>query len=190
VDWYDRSETSKIKEKYPTYKDKPKFYRVLTKYKTLQQQRKNLGDKYPIVLSSGRQVEHMGGGAETRSCPYLVELSPCVYVEIHPNLAKEISVRNGDFVWVETLRGRCRVKAMVTKRVAYDKLRKIAFIPYHWAGVFEGKSYADRYPKNPDGTPTVALAVGDSVNIITVDGYDYTTQMQETKVALCKIYKA
>ena len=79
---------------------------------------------------------------------------------------------------------------MVTKRAAYDRRRKVAFIPYHWAGVFEGKSYADRYPKNPDGTPTVALAVGDSVNIITVDGYDYTTQMQETKVALCKIYKA
>lgn len=76
---------------------------------------------------------------------------------------------------------------MVTKRVAYDKLRKIAFIPYHWAGVFEGKSYADRYPKNPDGTPTVALAVGDSVNIITVDGYDYTTQMQETRL-LCARY--
>ena len=177
-------------EKYPTYKDKPKFYRVLTKYRTLQQQRKDLVDKYPIVLSSGRQVEHMGGGAETRSCPYLVELSPCVYVEIHPNLATKIGVKNGEFVWVETLRGRCRVKAMVTKRAAYDKLRKVAYIPYHWAGVFEGKSYVDRYPKNPDGSPTAELAVGDSVNIITVDGYDATTQMQETKVCLCKVYKA
>ena len=83
--------------------------------------------------------------------------------------------------WVESARGRCKVKAYVTERVN----EKTIFMPFHWAGIFEGESYADRYPSN-----TGEVAYGDSVNIIASAGYDEQTQMQETKVALCKVYKA
>jgi formate dehydrogenase major subunit len=167
-------------EKYPTYDDVPKHFRVLTKYKSSQTERKNLFDSYPIILTTGRQVEHMGGGAETRSCKYLVELQPEMYAEINPNLATEIGVRHWDYIWVETVRGRCKVRAYVTERVN----DKEVFMPYHWAGWFEGVSYKDRYPSG-----TAELALGDSCNIITVDGYDRSTQMQETKACLCKVYK-
>jgi len=166
--------------KYPTYDDVDDHYRVKCLYKTIQDERKNLVDRYPIILSSGRQVEHMGGGAETRSCKYLVELQPENYVEINPELASEIGARHWDYVWVETLRGRIKVRAYVTERVN----RETAFVPYHWAGWMEGKSYEDRYPSG-----TAEIALGDSVNIICVDGYDRTTNMQETKACLCKIYK-
>ncbi|MDD2666283.1 MAG: formate dehydrogenase subunit alpha [Methanocellales archaeon] len=172
-------------DKYPTYADAPKFFRVMTEYKTFQQSRRNLVERYPIVLTTGRQVEHMGGGAETRSCPYLVELQPEMYVEINPALAADLGVKHWDMVWVETLRGRCKVRAYVTERVPYDEKRKLVFMPYHWAGIFEGESYEDRYPKD-----TAEMALGDSCNIITVDGYDRVTQMQETKVCLCNVYKA
>ncbi len=167
-------------DKYPTYDDVDDHYRVKCLFKTIQDERKNLVDTYPIILSSGRQVEHMGGGAETRSCKYLVELQPENYVEINPDLASEIGARHWDYVWVETLRGRIKVRAYVTERVN----RETAFIPYHWAGWMEGKSYEDRYPSG-----TAEIALGDSVNIICVDGYDRTTNMQETKACLCKIYK-
>ena len=82
---------------------------------------------------------------------------------------------------VESARGRCRVRANVTKRVDERTL----FMPYHWAGIFEGVDYGDRYPEG-----TEELARGDSCNIITSPGYDEQTQMQETKVALCNVYKA
>ncbi|TFH39869.1 MAG: formate dehydrogenase, partial [ANME-2 cluster archaeon] len=144
-------------------------------------------DKYPVVLSSGRQVEHMGGGAETRSCPYTVELAPEMYAEISPALAGDIVVKHWDFVWVETLRGKCKVRANVTKAMTKtpEQGHEVAFMPYHWAGIFEGKSYEDRYPPG-----TAELALGDSVNIICGDGYDRSMQMQETKVCQCKIYPA
>ena len=174
-------------EKYPTYDDVDDLYRVKCLFKTIQDERKNLVDDFPLILSTGRQVEHMGGGAETRSCEYLVELQPYMYAEINPNVAMELGIKwdndthLGDEIWVETLRGRCKVKAYVTERVNDE----IVFMPYHWAGVFEGVSYEDRYPAGCG-----ELAYGDSCNIITVDGYDRTTTMQETKVCLCKVYKA
>jgi formate dehydrogenase major subunit len=180
--------------KYPTYDDVADHYRVPCLYKTIQQQRQNIvNEGYPYILTTGRQVEHMGGGAETRSCEYLVELQPEMYVEINPELAKKLEVAHWDYVWVETLRGRIKVRANVTERVPADnildpdpsKWRVEVFCPYHWAGWFEGESYEDRWPEG-----TQELAVGDSVNIICVDGYDRSTNMQETKCCMCKVYKA
>jgi formate dehydrogenase major subunit len=175
-------------DRYPTYDDVADHYRIPCLYKTIQQQRRNLvNEGYPLILTTGRQVEHMGGGAETRSCEYLVELQPYMYAEINPKVAMELGVmwdhntNLGDDIWVETLRGRCKVKSYVTERVN----EKTVFMPYHWAGVFEGVSYADRYPPGAG-----ELAYGDSCNIITVDGYDRSTNMQETKCCLCKVYKA
>ena len=172
-------------DNYPTYDDVDDHYRVKCLYKTIQNERRNLVNDYPIILTTGRQVEHMGGGAETRSCHYLVELQPEMYVEINPALAADIGVKHWDYVWVETLRGRCKVRAYVTERVPYDEKKKEVFMPYHWAGWFEGVSYADRYPPG-----CCELALGDSCNIITVDGYDRTTNMQETKACLCRVVKA
>ncbi len=175
--------------RYPTYDDvlitdaSPfGHWRTSCLYKTIQQQRKNLvNEGYPLILTTGRQVEHMGGGAETRSCEYLVELQPEMYAEINPNKALELGITHWDYVWVETLRGKIKVRAYVTERVNEQTI----FCPYHWAGWFEGESYANRWPAGAG-----ELALGDSVNIICVDGYDRTTNMQETKACLCKVYKA
>lgn len=167
---------------YPTYEDK-EIYKLMTEFKTEQQnsitEKRHI--KYPIVLTTGRQVEHHGGSAQTRSSKYLAELQPEMYVEINPSLASGKGIKHWDFVWVESARGRCRVRAYLTERVN----EKTVFMPYHWAGIFEGESYEDRYPGG-----SAEYSIGDSVNIIASAGYDEQTQMQETKVALCNIYKA
>ena len=168
--------------KYPTYEDKV-LGRVMTEFETEQQRSiaEKRYSKYPLVLTTGRQVEHHGGSAQTRCSEYLCEIQPEMYAEINPSLAAKEGIMHGDFIWVESARGRCKVKAYVTERVN----EKTIFMPYHWAGIFEGESYAHRYP---DGTGEVAY--GDSANIIASAGYDEQTQMQETKAGLCKVYKA
>jgi len=52
--------------KYPTYADKDKtYYRVPCEFKTAQNP--ELVKKFPIILTTGRQVEHMGRrGSDTR----------------------------------------------------------------------------------------------------------------------------
>ncbi len=166
-------------KKYPTYKDKPDHYRVDTRYETEQVNSKDLHKEFPYVLTTGRQVEHMGAGAETRSNQYLVELQPEMYAEINPMLAAKLGIREGDKIFVESPEGgKIKCNAFVTERVD----DKTIFLPYHFAGTWEGKSYTDQYPQGH-----APWAEGDSGNVVTNYGYDIITQIQATKDGLCKV---
>lgn len=166
--------------KYPTYEDQPNHYRVHTRFKS--EQSPNLAKDYPYVITTGRVVEHMGGGAETRSNKYLAELQPEMYVEINPRMANNIGIRKGDMVIIESPEGaKIKVKAKITKRVD----DKTIFLPFHFAGTLLGESYEKDYP---DGH--APYAVGDPANTVTNYGYDIVTQMQSTKDGLCKVTRA
>ncbi|MFQ5839674.1 MAG: molybdopterin-dependent oxidoreductase, partial [Candidatus Methylomirabilales bacterium] len=71
--------------KYPSYDDVKNHYRVPTKWISIQKQ-KVWVKEFPIILTTGRQVEFEGGGAAERACWWLVELNPEMYCEIHPKL--------------------------------------------------------------------------------------------------------
>ena len=164
-------------EDYPTWDDVASHYRLPTLYQSIQQ--KDASKKYPIIMTSGRLVEYEGGGEETRSMSWLAELQQEMFVEINPALANDLGVKDGNMVWVEGAEGgRIKVKAMVTPRVA----REVVFMPFHFGGMFQGESLADRYP---DGT--TPYVIGEAVNTATTYGYDSVTQMQETKCTLCRI---
>jgi len=59
------------------------------------------------------------------------------------------------------------------------------FLPFHFAGHFQGESLAHKYPEG-----TLPYAIGESANTVTNYGYDIITQIPETKVGLCRIEKA
>jgi formate dehydrogenase major subunit len=167
-------------DKYPTYEDKPNHYRVHTRYKS--EQNPDLVKEYPYVLTTGRMVEHMGGGAETRSSKYLSELQPEMYAEINPRLANNLGIRKGDFMIIESPEGsKIKVKAFITPRVD----DKTIFLPFHFAGTLMGESYLEDYP---DGY--APYVVGDPGNVVTNYGYDIITQIQATKDGLVKVTRA
>jgi len=140
------------------------------------------GPTLDTIMTTGRQVEHQGGGSETRSNIHTADLQPHMYAEITPAKAEELGVDGGDLVVItSTDRGSVLVKARVTDRPNDEEV----FLPFHWGGVFKGKSQADKYP---DGT--VPYAIGDSANAITSRGYDVETQMQETKVSMVAVRPA
>lgn len=163
--------------KYPTYEDKPNHFRVKTRYKS--EQNPDLVKEYPYVITTGRMVEHMGGGAETRSNQYLAELQPEMYVEINPRLANNLGIRKGDMVIIESPEGaKIKVKAKLTPRVD----EKTIFLPYHFAGTLMGESYEKDYPEGH-----APFVLGDPGNVVTNYGYDIITQIQATKDGLCKV---
>jgi formate dehydrogenase major subunit len=167
-------------EKYPTYEDRKSFWRLPTRYASIQA--KDYSKDYPIILTSGRLVEYEGGGEETRSNPWLAELQQDMFVEIHPRDANNAGVRDGDDVWVEGAGGaRIKVKAQVTRRVASG----VASMPFHFGGHFQGKDLRGKYPKGSD-----PYVLGEASNTVMTYGYDSVTQMQETKASLCRITKA
>ncbi len=164
---------------YPTYSDR-QSYRLPTLYASIQ--KKDFSKDFPIVLTSGRLVEYEGGGDESRSNPWLAELQQDMFVEINKYNANNTGIRDGSWVWVHTPEGaKIRVKAMVTERVGRD----VAFLPFHFGGVFQGKDLRDKYPQGAD-----PYVLGEAANTAMTYGYDVVTQMQESKTTLCRIEKA
>lgn len=166
--------------KYPTYKDQQDHFRVDTRFES--EQDPELVKEFPFVLTTGRMVEHMGAGAETRSNQYLAELQPEMYAEVNPRLANDLGVRDGEMIWISSPEGsKIKVKAFLTERVD----TKTIFLPYHFAGILQGKSYVENYPEG-----TAPFVSGESGNTVTNYGYDIITQIQATKDGLCKVAKA
>jgi assimilatory nitrate reductase catalytic subunit len=86
--------------------------------------------EYPIILTTGRVVSQYLSGTQTRRIGALVDMCPEPYVEIHPTLAAEYGIAEGDMMKVESRRGHVVLMAKVVTTIRPDTL----FIPYHWAG--------------------------------------------------------
>jgi formate dehydrogenase major subunit len=169
---------------YPTLPDARQF-RVPNMGFTVQKAAVDTGlfKRFPLILSSGRLVEYEGGGEETRSNKWLAELKQEMYVEINPEDALERGIRDGGWVWVTgpESNSKARMKALVTERVG----KGVAWMPYHFAGWFEGVDLRSKYPKGND-----PIVLGESVNTLTTYGFDPATGMQEPKATLCQISAA
>ncbi|MDT7838683.1 formate dehydrogenase subunit alpha [Aquabacterium sp. OR-4] len=182
------SNRADLVDKYPTHDDRKAFWRLPTLYKTVQQKNRDIGQQYPLVMTSGRLVEFEGGGEETRSNPWLAELQQDMFVELNPKAANDRGIRNGEYVWVKTppmqavpdFKG-IKVKALVTERVGPDTV----FLPFHFSGRWGGVDLAPYYPEG-----AMPVVRGESVNVATTYGYDSVTMMQETKTTVCQIEKA
>ncbi len=163
---------------YPCNERTEDHWRVELDNAKVQQDNIDAIDDYDLVLTSGRQVEHMGAGAITRTTQGTASRAPMMYLEIHPDVADEIGVEEGDWIVVGTPHAEMVLQARPTERVARDH----AFAPYHWSGILEGEEVMDGVP---DGMEP--LVIGATINEGTAPAYDRETQMQESKVTLCSV---
>ena len=165
--------------KYETYSDR-QMYRLPTKYASIQKQ--DFSKDFPTILTSGRLVEYEGGGDESRANPWLAELQQDMFCEINPIDANNNGIKDGAMMWVESPEGgRAKVKALVTERVAPG----VVFMPFHFGGHWMGESLRNKYPEGAD-----PYVLGEASNMCGTYGYDSVTNMQETKVTLCRVKTA
>src|SRR6186713_1370605 len=125
--------------KYPTRPDGRQF-RMANLGFSIQKAAvdKGIAKQFPIILTSGRLVEYEGGGEETRSNKWLAELQQDMFVEVNTQDATRLGVKDGGMVWVHgpESNSKARMKALVTDRVGPG----VAFMPFHFAGFWEGES--------------------------------------------------
>lgn len=76
----------------------------------------NHGKDYPYILTTNRELEHYNCGAMTRRTANHQILSDD-YLMINPNDASDNGINEGDFVCVESPRGKVDVKARITDEV-------------------------------------------------------------------------
>jgi assimilatory nitrate reductase catalytic subunit len=86
--------------------------------------------EYPIILTTGRVVSHFLSGTQTRRIGPLVEQYPNPRLELHPQLAEKLGIKDGDWAVAESRRGAITLQAHVVTTIRPDTI----FIPYHWPG--------------------------------------------------------
>ncbi|AGY74842.1 molybdopterin-containing oxidoreductase family protein [Clostridium autoethanogenum] len=74
-----------------------------------------LAKEYPLVMTNGRIPFYHHN--TLRNVPWLREMYPVPEIWIHPTAAKTYGISHGDWVWVESLRGKIKAKANVTKGI-------------------------------------------------------------------------
>jgi hypothetical protein len=92
-------------------------------------------------------------------------------------------IKDGGWVWVTgaEYNSKARMKALVTERVG----KGVTWMPFHFAGWFQGVDQRSRYPKGSD-----PIVLGESMNTLSTYGFDPVTGMQEPKATLCQIRAA
>ncbi len=85
---------------------------------------------YPLVLNTGRTVEHWHTRTKTKEVPILEHLSPSAWLEMNPRDAKGQGLRSHDRVNVVSRRGSVRdVELRLTEIIAPGQV----FMPFHYA---------------------------------------------------------
>ena len=89
-------------------------------------------EEFPFILTNGRCAHQWHTMTKTAKSPALNKLNPAAFLEIHPEDAGPLGLREGDRVEVKSRRGRAIYPARVT-----DKIRPgCCFAPIHWNDLF------------------------------------------------------
>jgi len=135
-------------------------------------------DEYPIVLTTGGQFMPYHH-SEQFNMPTLRYLYPDPYFTIHPELAEKYGIEYGDWTWIETRRGRIRMRANVEK--AMDP--RAIWCPRGWW-------FPERNPMEDPEAPFGCLQ--SNVNVLTSVDNEHCDPIGGSwanRGLLCKIYK-
>jgi formate dehydrogenase alpha subunit len=85
-------------------------------------------EEYPFRLTTGRVYFHWHTGSMTRRTSILLRESPAAFVEVSPEDARSLGVRDRQRVRVASRRGEVELEARVTS----DVVPGVLFIPFHF----------------------------------------------------------
>jgi anaerobic selenocysteine-containing dehydrogenase len=130
-----------------------------------------LAKEYPLILTTGAKIGCFFHG-EYRQIKSLRKRNPDPLVEIHPETAALLSIKEGDWVWIETKEGRVKMRAKLFDGIARD------VISAQHAWWFP----EDRPPEYGWKKSSVNLLIGDMM-------CDPDTGSQALRSLLCKVYR-
>lgn len=83
-------------------------------------------DEYPMILTTGRQLEHWHTGSMTRRTKVLDAVEPQANASLHPRTLRKMGVEPGESIDIETRRGKISIMARADKAVSED----MVFLPF------------------------------------------------------------
>jgi anaerobic selenocysteine-containing dehydrogenase len=131
-----------------------------------------LARDFPLILTTGGRTKYFFH-SEYRQIPSLREKHPDPLVEINPKTAQELNVNEGDWVWIETPRGKIRQKAKLTQGVD----PRVVHIEHGWW-----------FPEEPGPEHGVWKS---NANLLTNSGppYDPAMGTYQLRALLCRVHQ-
>ncbi len=131
-----------------------------------------LAQDYPLILTTGGRTPYYFH-SEYRQIPSLREKHPAPLVEINPRTADELDIREGEWVWIQTVRGRIKQRARLAKGIH----PRVVHIEHGWW-----------FPEEPGPEHGIWNS---NANILTNNAppYDPAMGTYQLRALLCKIYK-
>jgi anaerobic selenocysteine-containing dehydrogenase len=128
---------------------------------------------YPLVLTSGARVLNFFT-SEHRQLHRLRRSHPEPLADLHPDTAKEFDIEDGDWIWIETRRGKIRQKANITDGID----RRVINIEFGWW-----------FPERKDREKGIWQS---NANVLTDQGppYDPAMGTYQLRALLCRVSKA
>ncbi len=130
--------------------------------------------EYPFFLTTGRVVQHWHSGTMTMRVPWLKKAVPNSFLEINPEDAEKLGIKENDEVLVETRRGELKLRARVPE---LNKLKTVAL---------EGRISVPR----PGVVFMPFFDANKLANLLTIDAVDDMSKQPEYKICACRIGKA
>jgi anaerobic selenocysteine-containing dehydrogenase len=132
-----------------------------------------LAEEYPYILNSGLRTPTFFHSAN-RQLPWLREIRPDPIVEIHPETAQKHAIEAGDWIWIESPRGRAKLRTKLNGGID----PRVVVAEHAWW-----------YPevKTPDRGWDIS-----NINMLTDNSYESMDPLMgatNLRVLLCKIYR-
>jgi formate dehydrogenase alpha subunit len=83
---------------------------------------------YPLILTTGRVLEHWHTGTMSRRSRVLSELHPDGVVEMHPGDAAKLGLIEHDLIVLSSKRGKLEAPVHITEKLPPG----LVFMPFHW----------------------------------------------------------
>lgn len=130
-------------------------------------------DEYPFMLITGGRIPYFFH-TEHRQMPSLRKRHPDPLVQMHPETASRLGIQEGDWVWIETRRGKIQQKASITDGID----PRVVHVEHGWW-----------FPEQPG--PEHGLWRSNA-NLLTDNGppYDPAMGTYQLRAMLCNVYKA
>jgi predicted molibdopterin-dependent oxidoreductase YjgC len=83
---------------------------------------------YPLILTTGRVLEHWHTGSMSRRSDVLDKLNPNASVDIHPTDALKLGIVEGDLLAIASAHGKIETPVRITDETSPG----LAFMAFHW----------------------------------------------------------
>jgi thiosulfate reductase/polysulfide reductase chain A len=140
--------------------------------------RPDLVAEYPLILNTGGHFMPFFHSEYRQLNIGMRERHPDPIADIHPDTARQFGITSGDWMWIETRRGKIKQRARLTEGIPPDVINAQA----SWW-----------FPEKPGAEPSLHGLWESNANVLSANdenSLDPVTGGWYTRAMLCKVYKA